>query len=149
MLAQRQRAQSIRIRYYLATEQGLFRVPQRLHQELLAGERSLPEFASSDQRLVEVIARQITRSTYVVSTLGVVYRFDEEGAYTRDIDDVFAGILEPVKQGNLIHFNRAKKARQARERRTWGPSKSQLQLVKHDIVGGRLERPLPIFRPRS
>jgi hypothetical protein len=149
MLAQRQRAQSIRIRYYLATEQGLFRVPQRLHQELLAGERSLPEFASSDQRLVEVIARQITRSTYVVSTLGVVYRFDEGGAYKRDIDDVFAGILEPVKQGNLIHLHRAKTARQARERRTWRPSRSQVQLAKDDIVGGRLQRPLPIFRPRS
>jgi hypothetical protein len=149
MLAQRQRPQSIRIRYYLSTEQGLFRLPQRLHQEVLAGERSLPEFASTSQRLVEVVARQLTRTTYVVSARGLLYHFDQSGSYTRDLDDLFSEFLEPVKEGNLIHFNRAKKARQAREKRRWRPSRSQLQLAKDDIVGGRLARPLPIFRPRS
>ena len=149
MLADRQRPQSVRIRYYLATDQGLFRIPQRLHHEVLAGDRSLPEFASSNQRLVEVVARQLTRTTYVVSARGLLYYFDESGSYKRELDDLFSQILKPLKEGNLIHLNRAKKARQATEKRSWRPSKSLLQLAKDDIVGGRLRRPLPVFRPAS
>jgi hypothetical protein len=56
-------------------------------------------------------------------------------------------MLKPLKEGNLIHLNRAKKARQATAKRSWRPSKSLLELAKNDIVRGRrLRRPLPVLQ---
>lgn len=149
MLAERQRPQSIRIRYYLATEQGLFRLPQRLHQDLINGKRSLRQFASSDQRVLEVFARQLTASTFVVSAHGVVYRFDQHGGLILDVRDALDDLLNPVSEGNVVKLDRAKRARARRERSTWKPSRSLIDLVKHDIVRtSKSPRPIPVLRPR-
>jgi hypothetical protein len=150
MLAQRQRPQSIRIRYYLSTEEGLFRIPQRLHQELLEGTRMLPEFASSEQRVLEVVARPLTRSTYVFSARGLVYPFDQTGSLVFDLSDVLDDVLEPVREGNVIHLDRAKQSRHNKRKRRWRPTKTLIDQAKNDIIGtGKPGRTAPLLRPRA
>jgi hypothetical protein len=151
VLAIGKHSQSVRIRYYLAKGDALLRIPQRLHLDIIAGKRSLPEFASSEQRILEVVARQLTRSTYAVSARGLIYRFDERGFREQvDIDDLLSDVLEPVSEGKLVHLDRARRTRRAREKRTWRPSQSQIQEVKHDTIrSAGTTRPLPMFRPRS
>jgi hypothetical protein len=134
----------------LAKGVALLRIPQRLHHDLIAGQRSLPEFASSKQRILEIVARQLTRSTYAVSAQGLIYRFDERGFRELNIDDLLSDVLEPVAEGKLVHLDRARRTRRAREKRTWRPSQLQIQQAKHDTIrSARTTRPLPMFRPGS
>ena len=55
---------AITIRYYLWADDGPWRLPVRLHQDLIAKKVALPQYAGTKQKILEVFARWITRDTY-------------------------------------------------------------------------------------
>jgi hypothetical protein len=53
----------ITIRYYLWADDGPWRLPVRLHQDLIAKKVALPQYAGTKQKILEVFARWITCRT--------------------------------------------------------------------------------------
>jgi len=70
---------AISIRYYLWADDGPWRLPVRLHQDLIARKLALPQYAGTKQKILEVFARRVTRDTYSLKGRGNVLSFDEEG----------------------------------------------------------------------
>ena len=60
---------AISIRYYLWADDGPWRLPVRLHQDLIAKKVALPQYAGTKQKILEVFARWISRDTYSLKGL--------------------------------------------------------------------------------
>jgi hypothetical protein len=146
VLAKRSQARSIRIRYYLSTPDGLRRIPERLHHQLINKEASLPNLKSSEQRILEVIARPLTATTYAITARGLIYAFDIRGFLQLDIDRYSTALSHEPREGNVIDLERIIKRRRAREKNFWKPSKEMIHRVKQEIIQDRPKNPLPILR---
>jgi hypothetical protein len=146
VLAKRSPSRSIRIRYYLSTADGLLRIPDRLHHQLINGETSLPNLKSSEQRILEVIARPLTARTYGITARGLIYTFDKHGFLQFDIDRYSTIFSHQPREGNVIDLERIIKRRRARAMNFWKPSKDMINRVTQDIVQGRPKDPLPTLR---
>ena len=80
MLAKRSgRPASISVRYYLWSVDGPWRIPNRLHHDLIDRKVALPQYATSKQKVLEVLARRISAGTYSLRGRGSIYSFDEKG----------------------------------------------------------------------
>ena len=76
MLAQKQQ---LLVRYYLCTADGPWRLPNKLHRDLLERQVALPQFAGTKQKVLEVLARRIGVETYSLRGQGIFFVFDENG----------------------------------------------------------------------
>ena len=81
MLAKRQTTapNRISVRYYLWSAGGPWRIPNRLHHDLMDREVALPQHAGTRQKVLEVFARQIGVDTYSLQGRGTIFTFDENG----------------------------------------------------------------------
>ena len=61
MLAQKQQ---LLVRYYLWAADGPWRLPSRLHHDLMDRKVALPQYAGTKQKVLEVFARRIGVDTY-------------------------------------------------------------------------------------
>jgi hypothetical protein len=52
---------AISIRYYLWADDGPWRLPSRLHQDLIKWKVALPQYAGTKQKVLEMFARWIDR----------------------------------------------------------------------------------------
>ena len=68
---------AISIRYYLWADDGPWRLPVRLHQDLIARKVALPQYAGTKQKVLEVFARGT--ETYSFEGRGSIYTFDDKG----------------------------------------------------------------------
>jgi hypothetical protein len=75
---------AITIRYYLWADDGPWRLPVRLHQDLIDRKVALPQYAGTKQKIMEVFARWITRDTYSLKWRGGICTFDGDGFMERD-----------------------------------------------------------------
>ena len=80
MLAQKQQ---LLVPYYLCTADGPWRLPNKLHRDLLERQVALPQFAGTKQKLLEVFARRIGENTYSLRGQGTIFAFDEKGYLKR------------------------------------------------------------------
>ena len=80
VLAQKQ---PLLVRYYLCTADGPWRLPNKLHRDLLERQVALPQFAGTKQKLLEVFARRIGENTYSLRGQGTIFAFDEKGYLKR------------------------------------------------------------------
>ena len=69
MMAQKQQ---LLVRYYLWSSDGPWRLPNRLHQDLIDRKVALPQYAGTKQKILEVFARRITRDTYSLKGRGAI-----------------------------------------------------------------------------
>jgi hypothetical protein len=75
-MAQKQR---LVVRYYLWADDGPWRLPVQLHQDLFDRKVALPQYAGSKLKVLEVFARWITSDTYSLKGRGSIFSFDEKG----------------------------------------------------------------------
>ena len=54
---------AISIRYYLWADDGPWRLPNRLYQDLIDRKVAFPQYAGTKQKILEVFVRWITRDT--------------------------------------------------------------------------------------
>ena len=88
------------VRYYLWTEEGVWRLPSRLHAELASGRAALRKFANSRQRIVEAYIRQFGRQPLLVKARGVYYSFDAQGHLdVGSAAEVMANALDRAEDG--------------------------------------------------
>ena len=73
MLAQKQQ---LLVRYYLWATDGPWRLPSRLHYDLMDRKVALPQYAGTKQKVLEVFARRIGVETYSLRGQGTIFVFD-------------------------------------------------------------------------
>ena len=77
------RKQQLLIRYYILASDGLWRLPSRLHYDLMERKVALPQYADTKQKVLEVFARRIGVETYSLRGQGTFFVFDENGYLKR------------------------------------------------------------------
>jgi hypothetical protein len=154
VLAKRQTTAPSRfsVRYYLWSAEGLQRITRRLHSDLFDRSVTLPQYAGTKQKIVEVFIQRLTSMDYSISARGVVYPFDAKGFL-----DIKALALEGSREisrfrsaeTNILDLSPSLKRRRFQEQYTWKPSKTMLDDVWSDIEPARAKkRPrLPLLRP--
>ena len=154
MLAKRQTTAPSRIgvRYYLWSSEGSLRITQRLHRNLFDRTAALPQYAGTNQKIVEVLIQRLTSRDYSISARGIVYPFDAKGFL--DVKALaLEGSLELSRfrstETNILDLRPSIKRRRFQEQYTWKPSKTTLDDVWSDIdPGGVKKHPrLPLLRP--
>lgn len=130
--------ESLSLRYFLVDEDDrLWRVSQRVAQELVTGRERLPQFANKTVRAIEVAIWLVGGEPEEVDTIyGSYWRFDATGRWfldrrTRALIMGMVGIAEEVN-GNVIpssEFNR----RLFRARERWDPTPRIVTEIVHSI----------------
>jgi hypothetical protein len=102
VLAQKQQ---LLLRYYLWTADGPWRLPSQLHYDLMDRKVTLPQYAGTKQKVLEVLARRIGADTYSLLGQGTFFVFDKKGYLRRTpAEEVMSFIVEHVRQ-KLEHSN--------------------------------------------
>ena len=129
---------AISIRYYLWADDGPWRLPSRLHQDLNAKKVALPQYAGTKQKIVEVFARWITRDTYSLKGRGSIFSFDESGYLERvPAEELMGFVVERAQQklvgGNVVNIEPTLRERRFKREHLWKPTVSMLRLIEPDF----------------
>ena len=151
MLAKRQTSAPSRIsvRYYLWSVDGPWRIPNRLHHDLIDGKLALPQYAASKQKVLEIFARRISASTYSLRGRGSIFSFDEKGYLERERAEEIMGIIveqarQKLKGGNIISIEPTLSERRFKREHHWEPTRSMLRLISVDFQ--KASRTVPRIR---
>jgi len=126
------------LRYYLWADDGPWRLPSRLHQDLIARKVALPQYAGTKQKVLEVFARWITRDTFSLKGQGTIFSFDENGYLERDRAEELVGwVVERAQQklagGNVLNIEPTLSERRYKREHLWKPTASMLRLIEADF----------------
>ena len=129
---------AITIRYYLWADDGPWRLPVQLHQDLIAKKVALPQYAGTKQKILEVFARWITRDTYSLKGRGSIDTFDADGFMERDRAEELVGwVVERAQQkltgGNVVNIEPTLRERRYKREHLWKPTASMLRLIEADF----------------
>ena len=107
MLAKRQTSAPSRIsvRYYLWSPDGPWRIPNRVHHDLVNGKLAIPQYASTKQKVLEVFARRISARTYSLRGRGSIFSFDEKGYLERERAEEIMGFIVEQARRPSTHRN--------------------------------------------
>ena len=140
MLAKRQTSAPSRIsvRYYLWSPDGPWRIPDRLHRDLIDRKLALPQYATSKQKVLEVFARRISASTYSLRGRGSNYAFDEKGYLERDRAEELMGFVveqarQKLKGGKVVSIDPTLRERRFKREHYWESTRSMLDLISVDF----------------
>jgi hypothetical protein len=138
VLAQKQQ---LLIRYYIWASDGPWRLPSRLHYDLMDRKVALPQYAGTKQKVLEVLARRIGVDTYSLRGQGTIFVFDKNGYLRRTpAEEVMGFIVERVRQklehSNVVNIEPRLRERRFKKEYSWQPTRSMLQLVRNDFTPG-------------
>jgi hypothetical protein len=134
-MAQKQR---LIVRYYLWADDGPWRLPNRLHQDLIDRKVALPQYAGTKQKIAEVFARRVGGDTFSLRGQGNIFTFDKDGyldlsAYIEATSMVVEG-TEPKRIGeNIFDVKPALKHQRFARENLWKPTPSMLRLLVTDF----------------
>jgi hypothetical protein len=140
VLARRQKPSTGSVRYYLWSEDRLSRVPDRLHYNLLDRVVSLPEFAGTRQKVIEVFIQPLTSTSRSITARGVIFTFDHAGFL--DLKPMREEALRdytkgPAIRGNVLDLQRLAQQKQYAKTYTWNPTHDLVARIKEDIAPGK------------
>ena len=129
---------AISIRYYLWADDGPWRLPSRLHQDLIARKVALPQYAGTKQKILEVFARWITSDAFSLKGRGGICTFDADGFMERDRAEELVGwVVERAQQkltgGNVVNIEPTLRERRYKRDHLWKPTASMLRLIEADF----------------
>ena len=130
--------QQLLIRYSLWAADGPWRLPSRLHQELIARKVALPQYAGMKQKLLEVFARRIGADTYSLRGQGTIFTFDAKGYLERvPAEELVGWVVESALKkragGNVADIQPDLQLRRFARESTWAPTRLMLRLVGVDF----------------
>ena len=134
-MAQKQR---LVVRYYLWADDGPWRLPVQLHQDLFDRKVALPQYAGSKLKVLEVFARWITSDTYSLKGRGSIFSFDEKGYLEQSPGAELVGwIVERAQQkltgGNVVNIEPTLRERRYKREHLWKPTASMPRLIEADF----------------
>jgi hypothetical protein len=137
-------------RYYLFAEGELWKIPDRLHQALIRGEATLPQYSSSGQKILEVEISKAPR-VRVMNIRGTVYSFDNAGVLDLSVHAEAASLgLEstvPVKISGVVDIKPLLRKRYWQRTRVWAPTDAVKALIKNDIEWPKHLAPIRPLKP--
>jgi hypothetical protein len=136
-----------RLRYYLCTDEGPFRVPLRLFRGLVSGEIRLPQFANSLQHFVEALVEADVKKGKTINTRSTSTRFDAQGKvdlrHAIEAIAVLAEGSQPKRVAEkVLDVGPTIRARRLEREAAWRAPSSVLRLIRADIEG---KEKLPTF----
>ena len=129
---------AISIRYYLWADDGPWRLPVQLHQDLIDRKVALPQYAGTKQKIMEVFARWITRDTFSLKGRGGICTFDADGFMERDrAEELMGWVVKRAQQkvtgGNVVNIEPTLSERRYKREHLWKPTVSMLRLIEPDF----------------
>jgi hypothetical protein len=128
------------------------RVPDRLHHDLINHIVSLPDFAGTRQKLIEVFVQSLTATAQIVTARGVIYTFDDRGFLNlKPLTEAAMMDLPrgPSAQANVIDLKPMIRRKRFASSYTWKPPADLIKRIKADANPARSERtPVPLLKPR-
>jgi hypothetical protein len=121
----------------LVGEDGLWKIPNRLHRELVSGLVKLPQYAGSIQRILEITSRQVGQSVRTLNYRATSYKFNPDGTLDRSdqVDAVGLAIGAASPQKGTIHdIVPTLKKRRWKSEHSWKPQPEVLQTVYDDVM---------------
>jgi len=153
--------QKLLVRYYLWADDGPWRLPDGLRQDLVERKVALPQYAGTKQKILEVLALFITRDTFSLKGRGNICAFDANGFMERDrAEDLMGWVVKRAQQkllgGNVVNIEPTLSERRYEREHLWKPTVPMLRLIEPEFQkvspanGIRRIRILkrPIFEPR-
>jgi hypothetical protein len=130
--------QRLLVRYYLWADDGPWRLPVRLHQDLIGRKVALPQYGGTKQKILEVFARWITSDAFSLKGRGDICTFDADGFMERDRAEELVGwVVERAQQkltsGNVVNIEPALSERRYKREHLWKPTASMLRLIETDF----------------
>lgn len=146
MLARRSSQQTVSVRYYLWREGALFRLPSKLHHQLLDRDRAIPRFAGTGQKLIEVFSSPITSSALKVTARGLIMHFDQQGYV--DLKPLREAATEGIGQAErdlpgVIDIQPRLRQKRFAQNYVWTVPTSLLERIKEDLVRQPGEAKIP------
>lgn len=135
------RSVRLSIRYYLWTEDGPWRISERLHSEIVSGKAELTRYAGTRQKVVEAQIRRVSSRPIFVRARGIYYRFDSQGHLNLPELAEAAGLALEGSQPrrvalNLFDLGPAVRHRRWIEAQTWQVSPTILRKITADLQSG-------------
>lgn len=129
---------TISIRYYLWADDGPWRLPVRLHQDLIARKVALPQYAGTKQKILEVFARWITRDTFSLKGRGSICTFDTDGFMEQDrAEELMGWVVKRAQQklvgSNVVNIEPTLSERRYKREHQWKPTVSMLRLIEPEF----------------
>ena len=133
-------------RYYLWADDGLWKIPSRLHRGLVQGKDVLLQYAGTKQKILEVHVRNSGNSR-ILNYRGTVYVFDGTGSL--DMSDQAEAVVVGLggsharKIGEkVVDIASLLQTQRWRRERIWSPTPTMREQIKRDIdsasVGSRV-----------
>lgn len=135
------------IQYFLCTDDGLYRLPDRLHRDLLGGRTALIQFANTKQKLIELI---ISRAeAFTSKARGVIYVFDKNGFLDLRMmtQDAMPAIPRFMKEKGVVDLAPAIRKQRFQSDFTWKPTQAILSRM-FDEDTKKLKK-LPAFKAKQ
>ena len=129
---------AISIRYYLWVDDGPWRLPVQLHQDLFDRKVALPQYAGTKQKILEVFARWITSDAFSLKGRGGICTFDADGFMERDrAEELMGWVVKRAQQkvtgGNVVNIEPTLSERRYKREHLWKPTVSMLRLIEPDF----------------
>jgi hypothetical protein len=133
--------QQLLVRYYLWAADGPWRLPRRLHYDLIDHKVALPQYAGTKQKVLEVFARRIGVDTYTLQGRGTIFTFDEDGYLKRIPAEEAMGLIverarQKLRDDNVLSIEPTLRERRLKKEHQWQPTRSMLHLVRSDFAPG-------------
>lgn len=126
------------VRYYLWADDGPWRLPVGLRQDLVERKVALPQYAGTKQKILEVFARWITRDTFSLKGRGSICAFGADGFWERDRAAELVGwFVERAQQkrigGNVVNIEPTLRERRYKREHLWKPTVLMLRYIERDF----------------
>jgi hypothetical protein len=136
------------VRHYLfPNDQPPRRMSRRLADGLIAGSDAIPEYASTEQRLLTVVIENHDgQPSEIVYAEGTTVHFDADGRIAENLQVAANELMQmaltsPQKGGTVVSIGHERTKRRLAEKYRWQPTKDDLDQVAADIWStGRAER---------
>ena len=142
---------SYALRYYLWADEQAYRIPHRLHSEMLDGKVRLLRFAGTAQRIIQaaIVQRGAGRPPRI--ELGcTTYLFDEDGFFDLgDQANALQGIAGMRQTGNILDIQDVLAVRRWASAHQWAAPQIAIEQVFADIrcdKNSETSKPLPVLR---
>jgi hypothetical protein len=135
------------VRYYFCSDGNLaWRIPDRLHRALIAGEVLLPQFAGTRRKVLEVFFRNTPSGKILLDARGSFYNFDPKGRLdVLPVSEAWAGWLEGSRprrlQERVIDIGPTLRYRRRVTEQFWHPAAGLLRSVRADLRASAVSDP--------
>jgi hypothetical protein len=144
------------VRFYLFTEEGIFRIAQRVVEGLVHGSDAIPKYAGSTQKAATITVESNDEGVAgIVEAVGEFWRFDEVGRIHRSLREAGWRAAEsfptrsPSTDQAVVDLGPKLKRKKWEKENRWDLTKGDLDLIAADLKIDGFQKDGPRLRAIS